>query len=349
MKVFTFFVCLFISSSLGTNSFPSQSFESNSQWTSEMYSEATPKLLLASLSLARSESLEREFVADTFSYSANGFIPEVSPVPVNMILYKTNITVRDGDSGSGKRLVGPTGPFSSSRALGTGYPYQLAGKVFLQHQDGSNWVCSGGIVRKGLVLTAGHCVHPGDGKTTTWYKNIQFVPQYNNGAAPFNVWNSQRSITTGTWYSGGGGVPNGGDWGLLEISTIGNTLIGNYLGYFGWQTGRLVGNHVTMIGYPVSFDNGQIMHQVNSQYARFDSPNDAVYPSDMTGGASGGPWVEDFGLVASGQSVPFYNRIIGVTSYGPIDTTIEYLGSSILDGEFVNLLNYACSLRATSC
>jgi hypothetical protein len=104
-----------------------------------------------------------------------------------------------------------------------------------------------------------------------------------------------------------------------------------------------------MLGYPVGFDSGEVMHQVNSQFVRSASPNCAEYPSDMTGGSSGGPWVEDFGFIATGQIVPFSNRIVGVVSYGPTDSSLKYQGSSIFNGEFADLLNYACTFRATSC
>src|SRR5690242_12019159 len=61
-----------------------------------------------------------------------------------------------------------------------------AGKVFFDSPEGT-MVCSATVVRdpahpgrSNLVWTAGHCVHAG--KKGGWYRNIAFVPAYNNSA-----------------------------------------------------------------------------------------------------------------------------------------------------------------------
>ena len=61
-----------------------------------------------------------------------------------------------------------------------------AGKVFFDSPEGT-MVCSATVVadpanpgKSNLVWTAGHCVHAG--KKGGWYRNIAFVPSYNNDA-----------------------------------------------------------------------------------------------------------------------------------------------------------------------
>ncbi|RHW23569.1 hypothetical protein D0Z08_29065 [Nocardioides immobilis] len=65
-------------------------------------------------------------------------------------------------------------------------------------------------------------------------------------------------------------------------------------------------NHVTILGYPCNFDTCDIMQRVDSSDHRlppgFDaSANAYEYGSDMTGGSSGGPWLENFGTGAAPQ------------------------------------------------
>jgi hypothetical protein len=73
--------------------------------------------------------------------------------------------------------------------------------------------------------------------------------------------------------------------------------------------------------------------------------------SDQRGGSSGGPWVRDFGVSGSGDPTSNANRnvIVGFVSYGPVATTPRYQGATILNQEWVSLLNSACGRRAGNC
>jgi hypothetical protein len=44
------------------------------------------------------------------------------------------------------------------------------------------------------------------------------------------------------------------------------------------------------------------MHQVDSASFRATDEDTVLYGLDMTGGSSGGPWVENFGVQAAGQT-----------------------------------------------
>ncbi len=72
----------------------------------------------------------------------------------------------------------------------------------------------------------------------------------------------------------------------------------------------------------------------------------------MRGGSNGGPWVQNFGRAAVGQSGGNNsgpNRIVGVTSYGFVSTSPKTQGSSVLDGRFLDILNIACAWQAGNC
>ena len=94
------------------------------------------------------------------------------------------------------------------------------------------------------------------------------------------------------------------------------------------------------------------MHQITAESFRNRSPNSADYGSDMEGGSSGGPFVQNFGYAASGQVSkrnPARNRVIGVVSYGPTDTTRGYQGASKFDSRFTSIFKTMCARRSGNC
>jgi len=251
-------------------------------------------------------------------------------------------------------------PFSSSRLVPTSarlsYPYRAAGKLFFQKPGGGSFICSGAVLRPRLIVTAGHCVHKGSGGGSGFHRRFLFVPAYHNGQAPYQAWNWRWAVTTPSWASSNGSVPNKADFAIIEVEDrrFGSQIkrIGDVVGWYGYRTNALVNNHTKKVGYPGNHDNAQIMHQVDSQDFRSGGQNTRLYGSDMRGGSSGGPWVENFGVKAAGQTgglQPWPNRIIGITSYGYVAVGPKVQGSSILNREFLNILNMACNHRAGNC
>lgn len=236
------------------------------------------------------------------------------------------------------------------------YPYRAVGKLFFTIPGQGDFVCSAAVLRPRVLLTAGHCVHRGSGGTAGYYTNWKFIPAFRDGAAPLQTWNAVYALTTPTWASGGGTVPNAADYAMLELAdkTIGGAVqkIGAVTGYFGYQTLSLIPNHAHLLGYPCNLDSCQKMHQVAAQSARSVSPNNAEYGSDMRGGSSGGPWVQNFGVAATGQTAGTntgINRIVGVTSWGYTSTTPLAQGASIPDERFLTLLTSLCNHKAGNC
>lgn len=238
----------------------------------------------------------------------------------------------------------------------TAYPYRSVGKLFFTTPTG-NKTCSASLIAPRVVLTAGHCVHNGNASASGWFSNFMFVPAYNNGVAPFLTWSASYIASTNSWVNGGGIVPNAADWGMLEITdqSVNGTItkVGNVAGWLGWLTLSTIPNHATMLGYPAAFDSGQQMHQVLAQSALAVAPNNAEYGSDMSLGAGGGPWIQNFGLASSGQTGgqnPARTRVVGVTSYGFNDSTSLGNGSSIFDNtNFIGLFNFICGHQSGNC
>lgn len=249
--------------------------------------------------------------------------------------------------------------FSSSRLVplsaDLSYPYSTVGKLFFTTPKG-DFVCSASVLRPRVVLTAGHCVHSGSGGASGFYANFKFIPAYRDGVAPYKTWNWTYVIVTGTWAFGGGSVPNAADYAMIEVqdNSFGDTVrsIGSITGWLGWQTLSLAPNHAHLLGYPCNFDRCEKMHQVTAQSARNVEPNNVEYGSDMLGGSSGGPWVQNFGEFAMGQTGgnnAGLNRVIGVTSYLYFDNKLMAEGASIPDNRFVNILNSICAHRPGNC
>jgi len=251
--------------------------------------------------------------------------------------------------------------FTTSRvfpdAATTTYPYSAEGKLFFSDPKGGNFVCSASVLRPRIIVTAGHCVtHPSTNASERYfYTNFLFVPAYNNGSAPFKSWTSNQQWVSNAWYFSNGSVPNEQDVAMLiandQVINGQARKLGSVTGWFGYFTNQLANNNVTMLGFPCNLDTCSRMELTNAQTFASGGSNTFVYGSAMRGGASGGGWVQDFGVNPSSNPAVSLglNYIVAVTSYGPIATEPKYLGASNLDGRFLDVLNHACGANPGNC
>lgn len=335
-------------------------------WTPERILSAKPLPLPKSTAVASNfvEDVEGNYVeANGASTGADGAPPRgKAPAGLATRLYTpeeaeiaaAKAALEEYDAIEGNNFGTLNGQFSSSRvfpdAATTTYPYLTVGKLFFTIPGQGNFICSGSVLRRRVILTAGHCVH--SGTSAGFYSNFMFVPAFRNGVAPVGTFNWQFVTTTSTWASGGATFPNAADYAMIEPRDNGSTVIGNVTGFLGFQTQKLIPNHAHLLGYPANHDSGNRMHQVTAESLRTASPNCVEYGSDMRGGSSGGPWVQNFGVVSTGQTGGLNtgsNRVIGITSYGFVSTTPLIQGSSIPDSRFTTLLNNICAHRTGNC
>jgi hypothetical protein len=98
------------------------------------------------------------------------------------------------------------------------------------------------------------------------------------------------------------------------------------------------------------------MERTDSQgftYVPFSS--NTIIGSLQTGGSSGGPWVANFGSPPALSGISFgtyanHNVVVGVTSWGYIDTTVKQQGASpFLSGNIASLVNSACTTTPAAC
>jgi V8-like Glu-specific endopeptidase len=324
-------------------------------WTPEKLRNAKPLALpqsninaLPSIQRITSPSAEQ-------SVRGNGKRPTVDLAPDLKPLFEPLVEIENNTAQQPFNVGTQRAYFTSSRVIPPSadvyYPYRAVGKLFFRTPQG-NSICSAAVLRPRIILTAGHCVHRGNGGSTGFYSNFVFIPAYRNGVAPLQRWSATRVITTSSWATGNARVPNSADFAIIEVADVSSRRIGDVTGYFGYQTSRLLPNHTTMLGYPANHDSGEIMHKVNAESFGSGGNNTVLYGSDMRGGSSGGPWVMNFGELAAGQAdgqERSPNIIVGVTSYGPTPIGPLYQGSSVLNSEFTSILNTACGWNSRNC
>lgn len=261
-------------------------------------------------------------------------------------------------------------PFTTSRLnpdgveLSRAYPFRASGKLFFNIGGGS-YVCSASLIGRGLVVTAAHCVI-GYG-TGSFYSNFKFVPAYENGLAPFGVWDVSNVAVMSSYAYGYDscavpGIVCANDVAVMAIRPMRSNYPGNNTGWLGYGWNGYGFNNqseaqFSQLGYPVSHDAGARMQRTDSM-AVVDGgmSNNSVWGSRQTGGSSGGPEVVNLGTpsVLSGGVQPGYeatfNTVVGVTSWGHVNKVVKAQGASpFTSGNIVPLTNYMCSYAPAAC
>jgi hypothetical protein len=157
------------------------------------------------------------------------------------------------------------------------FPYSTIGRLFFRKQDGQGYWCSGAVIKPRLVVTAGQCVHSGNGDESGWYKDFKFIPAYRNGSAPFGEWYG-RALVTVEWYHGGGTVPNSADYAVLEIQDQNGKKIWENVGHLGWaiktETRDTCTQELHGLGYPDSIagvpNSTEEMRQITGKGAAWE-------------------------------------------------------------------------------
>ncbi len=332
-------------------------------WTPELYQAARPYVPDR---WTRGSSPQAEAPSDDirtdFAFVAAPPTVDVAP-DLNSRLFVPSPTRDVPENGAAAKDVGSAkGYFSSSRLIPLDadlfYPYRTVGKLFYTIPGVGPALCSATVIAPRLVLTAGHCVHSGKA-ANAFFTDFRFIPAFRDGANPYGTWTAKSVLVTTTWATGQGKVPNAADFAVLVMNDLQFSdgklyRIGDVVGRLGVTLAALQANHVLMLGYPGSLDGGNKMHQVASASLKFDSKtNTVIYGTDMTPGSSGGPWVQNFGLPAVGQSIAggaaALNRVVGVMSFVSTTAGVKVGGSSVPDSRLASMLNAACAEASGNC
>lgn len=239
------------------------------------------------------------------------------------------------------------------------YPYSAAGKLYFK--DGaSTYVCSASLIKRGVIVTAAHCVAAFGQKR--FYSNWVFVPALSGTSAPYGIWNAASASVKTSYYDGSDacaakGVVCSNDVAVIRLQDKSGAYPGTATGWFGYaynQWGFYNGTTlINQLGYPVSHDSGNKQQRTDSQGAvQANLSNNTVWGSQQTGGSSGGPELVNLGVppVLSGTTTgtfPNPNVVVGVTSWGYTDPAVKLQGaSSFTSNNIVSLVNTACGSPA---
>jgi len=183
------------------------------------------------------------------------------------------------------------------------YTDEYPSRALVFVQIGESGMCSGTLVSPDTVITAGHCLHPGDG-SDNWY-SITVYPGYNASASTPAVWGSCRGASLSVytkWYEDG---QEDYDLGAIRLDcTVGNTV-----GWLGVTKNMPNKTPTRIIGYPGDKTPGT--QWGSGHYVRKKSSRQLFYENDTAGGMSGsGIWADFETSKLSGPC------IFGVHGYG---------------------------------
>lgn len=250
-----------------------------------------------------------------------------------------------------------SGVFSSTRVMEHGklarkknLPIRRIGRLFFSTPTGGDAWCSASVIEARLVLTAGHCVF--DAVAGVFYTDHVFAPAYRMRPR-YGRWTGTKLFTTPSWRSGGGGVPNAADFGIVVVRDKRGRTIASRTGKFELTEVPPILLHVDILGYPYNLDGGERLQKVGTQGLFLIEPNSVVYASNLAGGSSGGPYVHDFGerpVVSNGDDILTpYNLLVGAMSFGAIDESLRLGGTSLPGPEFTDMVARACADVAGNC
>lgn len=213
---------------------------------------------------------------------------------------------------------------AATAAISAGAPWTggsistTAGRVFFTYQ-GRTASCSGNAVtsaNKSTVMTAGHCVK----LTGAFHTNWVFAPAYNNGNTPYGVWTARLLRATPQWVAS---EDINYDVGAAVVNTLNGQSLTDVVGAQGiaFNQPRSVPS-MHAFGYPAvpPYDGTRLIYCSGPTFPALLS-NGLGLLCDMTGGASGGPWLLNFNAATgtgTQNSVNSY-KINGISAlmFGP--------------------------------
>lgn len=200
------------------------------------------------------------------------------------------------------------------------------GKIFfVDPRDNLGRACSGSALNSGskrLVVTAGHCAVVGGGNGQVMLNWI-FIPGYDRGSEP-------RGRFSAYWFHFSTGWSVRNDWqrDFAFVVTHNNgsgQQVVNAAGGHGFRVNGGFSRYVHIAGYPGNRDGGEVQWYCWGTTDQWPGASAYRLGCDFGGGASGGPWLEDYQPNGLGYVISATQGNLDGNNSGP------YYDSHVLD------------------
>lgn len=164
------------------------------------------------------------------------------------------------------------------------------GKLFT-----SSGACSASVISgKNIIVTAAHCCW--NRAKNSWIGGWSFAPGYNNGNAPYGVFNWADARVLNSWINNGD-IPSD-----ICVIRLQNNASGRpvtyYTGWLGRSWNYPPSQPMHAFGYPGNIGGGNNLVECAAQSSAQPAscgPGVLNMACNMTYGSSGGPWIRDYG------------------------------------------------------
>ena len=347
------------------------------------YSMATPQAFANEEVISHTASAVASSIDRAGAKSRLPMLTDLSQLPPEVLK-----TIGASDSGVESQGYGALGhPFTTKRAGAQGrsaqpmksFPWRATGKLWMRFN--TDWsVCTASVIGKNLLVTAAHCVHNFGQAASGFADEVIFEPARHRGGStctsktcPYGEWLAPYIYIPAVYWDGTdvcttSGVICENDVAVLVVNQLNGKNIQNVTGKYNYKSNNYgyksflgeMATQITQFGYPVAHDSGYRMIRTDSLGYQA-TPNNVVIGSDQTGGSSGGPWIQNFGISSSSTSsaptANLSNTVVATTSWGYTDSTQKVQGASRFakNTNFTTrsnidaLVNDACTDHPTSC